>query len=512
MLSKVFSSATIGVDAYRVEVESDIQQQLPGFITVGLPEGAVKESKERVTAAIKNSDFIFPAKRVTVNLAPADIRKEGSAFDLPIAVGILAATGQILRDRFDDYVFLGELSLDGALRPVPGVLPMAMELGRNNGIKGVIVPRENACEAAMADTVPVFPVTCLKETVHFLEDETAIRPYTVDIRSVFVEAKKYGVDFADVKGQESAKRALEVAAAGGHNIIMIGPPGSGKTMLARRMPTILPDMTVTEALETTKIHSVAGRLPAGSALVATRPFRAPHHSISYAGLIGGGSMPKPGEVSLSHHGVLFLDELPEFKKDILEMLRQPMEDNQVTISRASTAITYPAGFMLIAAMNPCPCGYYGDRHHECNCSSSEIQRYMSRISGPLMDRIDIHITVPSVKFKELSSDARGETSTILRERVNAARQKQIERFAEEKDIFCNAHMDSRDIARYCRIGEKSRALLATAISQQGLSARAYDRILKVARTIADLAGSTEIELGHVAEAVHYRTLDRRLWL
>ncbi len=512
MLSKVFSSATIGVDAYRVEVESDIQQQLPGFITVGLPEGAVKESKERVTAAIKNSDFIFPVKRVTVNLAPADIRKEGSAFDLPIAVGILAATGQILRDRFDEYVFLGELSLDGTLRPVPGVLPMAMELEQNNGVKGLIVPKENACEAAMADTVPVFPVTSLKEAIHFLEDESAIRPYVVDIKSVFVEAKKYGVDFADVKGQESAKRALEVAAAGGHNIVMIGPPGSGKTMLARRMPTILPDMTVAEALETTKIHSVAGRLPAGSALVATRPFRAPHHSISYAGLIGGGSMPKPGEVSLSHHGVLFLDELPEFKKDILEMLRQPMEDNQVTISRASTAITYPAGFMLIAAMNPCPCGYYGDRHHECNCSSSEIQRYMSRISGPLMDRIDIHITVPSVKFKELSSDARGETSAVIRERVNAARQKQVERFTKEKDIFCNAHMDSRDIARYCKIGEKSRALLATAISQQGLSARAYDRILKVARTIADLAGSAEIELGHVAEAVHYRTLDRRLWL
>lgn len=512
MLSKVFSSATIGVDAYRVEVESDIQQQLPGFITVGLPEGAVKESKERVTAAIKNSDFIFPVKRVTVNLAPADIRKEGSAFDLPIAVGILAATGQILRDRFDEYVFLGELSLDGTLRPVPGVLPMAMDLTKNNGVKGIIVPKENACEAAMADTVPVFAVTSLKETIHFLEDESAIRPYTVDIRSVFVEAKKYGVDFADVKGQESAKRALEVAAAGGHNIVMIGPPGSGKTMLARRMPTILPDMTVTEALETTKIHSVAGRLPAGSALVATRPFRAPHHSISYAGLIGGGSMPKPGEVSLSHHGVLFLDELPEFKKDILEMLRQPMEDNQVTISRASTAISYPAGFMLIAAMNPCPCGYYGDRHHECNCSSSEIQRYMSRISGPLMDRIDIHITVPSVKFKELSSDARGEDSAVIRERVNRARQLQIERFKKEKDIFCNAHMDSRDIAQYCRIGEKSRALLATAISQQGLSARAYDRILKVARTIADLADSAEIELGHVAEAVHYRTLDRRLWL
>jgi len=512
MLSKVFSSATIGVEAYRVEVESDIQQQMPAFVTVGLPEGAVRESKERVTAAIKNSDFIFPAKRVTVNLAPADIRKEGSAFDLPIAVGILAATGQILRDRFDEYVFLGELSLDGTLRAVPGVLPMAMELARGNGIKGIILPSDNACEAAMADTVPVFPVGSLKDAVQFLEDESSIVPYKVDIDSVFVEATRYGVDFADVKGQESAKRALEVAAAGGHNIIMIGPPGSGKTMLARRMPTILPDMSIAEALETTKIHSVAGRLPAGTALIATRPFRAPHHSISYAGLIGGGSVPKPGEVSLSHHGVLFLDELPEFKKDILEMLRQPMEDNQVTISRASTAITYPAGFMLIAAMNPCPCGYYGDRNHECNCSSSEIQRYMSRISGPLMDRIDIHITVPAVKFKELSSETRGEPSSVIRERVNRARRVQIERFKGEPEIFCNAHMDSRDIGRYCRIDEKSRSLLATAISQQGLSARAYDRILKVSRTIADLAGASEIELGHVAEAVHYRTLDRRLWL
>jgi len=512
MLSKVFSSATVGVEAYRVEVESDIQQQLPGFITVGLPEGAVRESKERVTAAIKNSDFIFPSKRVTVNLAPADIKKEGSGFDLPIAVGILAATGQILRDSFGEFVFLGELSLDGTVRPVPGVLPMALKLAKANGIRGMLVPGENACEAAIANTVPVYPVKSLGDAVQFLEDESSLAPYKVDIDSVFNEARRYTVDFADVKGQESAKRALEVAAAGGHNIIMIGPPGSGKTMLARRMPTVLPDMSIAEALETTKIHSVAGRLPAGKALIATRPFRAPHHSISYAGLVGGGSIPKPGEVSLAHHGVLFLDELPEFKKDILEMLRQPMEDNQVTISRATTTITYPAGFMLIAALNPCPCGYYGDPNHECNCTSSEIQRYMAKISGPLMDRIDIHITVPSVKFKELSSKTRGEPSEAIRERVNQARQVQLERFKDEPEMFCNAHMDPRDISRYCRIDDKSQSLLATAISQQGLSARAYDRILKVARTIADLAGSDHIELGHVAEAVHYRTLDRRLWL
>jgi magnesium chelatase family protein len=512
MLSRVVSAATLGVEAYKVEVESDIQQQLPLFITVGLPDGAVRESKERVTAAIKNSDFVFPNKKVTINLAPADIRKEGSGFDLSIAVGILAATGQILRDRCDDYVMLGELSLDGATRPVPGILPMAMHFSGGNGIKGIMVPQENAREAAMAGTVPVFPVRSLKEAVHFLEDETAIKPHEIDISTVFEEARRYPIDFSDVKGQESAKRALEVAAAGGHNIIMIGPPGSGKTMLARRMPTILPDQTIEEALETTKIHSVAGRLPSNSALIATRPFRSPHHTISYAGLIGGGAVPKPGEVSLAHHGVLFLDELPEFKKDILEMLRQPMEDNQVTISRAATTLTYPAGFMLVSAMNPCPCGYHGDQQHECKCTSSEIQRYMSRISGPLMDRIDIHITVPSVKFKELSSDARGEASDAIRARVNAARAKQNERFRNEKRIFCNAHMESRDIRKYCAVDDKTQSLLGTAIKTQGLSARAYDRILKVARTIADLDSTDEIGIGHVAEAIHYRSLDRKLWL
>ncbi len=512
MLAKVMSSATLGVNAYAVEVEADIQQQMPFFITVGLPDGAVRESKERVVSAIKNSDYMFPSKRVTINLAPADIKKEGSGFDLPIAVGILAATGQILRDRFDEYVMLGELSLDGTLRPVPGVLPMAMNFTREDSLKGILVPKENAREAAMADTLPVYPVASLADVVAFLEDESSVAPFVVDIASVFNEAHRYQIDFADVKGQEAAKRALEVAAAGGHNIIMIGPPGSGKTMLARRVPTVLPDMTIEEALETTKIHSVAGRLPHGAALIATRPFRSPHHSISYAGLVGGGAIPKPGEVSLAHHGVLFLDELPEFKKDILEMLRQPMEDNEVTISRASTTLTYPAAFMLVSAMNPCPCGYFGDPNHECNCSSSEIQRYMSRISGPLMDRIDIHITVPSVKFKELSSEMCGEKSEAIRERVNRARRFQIERFAGEKRIFCNAHMESKDIRNYCKIDEKAQSLLATAISRQGLSARAYDRILKVARTIADLVGEADIDIGHIAEAIHYRTLDRQLWL
>lgn len=511
MLARVVSCATFGIEGYLVDVEVDLSGGLPAFTTVGLPDNAVKESKDRVCAAVKNAGFRFPMKRITVNLAPADIKKEGSSFDLPIAVGILAASGAVRGDALGRYAILGELSLDGSLRPIKGAISVSLA-ARAGRLGGLIVPKVNAREAALVDGIQVFGFDNLIEVVAFLAGEADIAPVTVDRDKIFEAASQYAFDFGEVKGQYHAKRALEIAAAGGHNILMIGPPGTGKTMLARRLVTILPKLTQTEALEATKIHSVAGTLPAGESIVGTRPFRAPHHTISDAGIIGGGHVPKPGEVSLAHNGVLFLDELPEFHKNVLEVLRQPLEDGSVTIGRAKVTLTYPARFMLAAAMNPCPCGYFTDPYHECRCTPQQIQHYRAKISGPLLDRIDIHIEVPALKYDELKSAQHGESSAAIRDRVNKAREVQLQRFREHKrQIYCNAHMETKDIRALCIVDDEAQGLLKAAIEKFGLSARAYDKILKVGRTIADLDRSDGLQVQHIAEAIQYRSLDKDVW-
>jgi magnesium chelatase family protein len=506
VLARVFSSALIGIDAYLVEVEVDINFGLPFFTTVGLPEAAVKESKERVKSAIKNTGYTFPDDRITVNLAPANIKKEGTGFDLPIALGILIATQLIPQDIVSQYLFMGELSLDGRIKPVNGSLPMATA-AKEAGYQGVIIPFENSREASVVDGISVLPAATLHQVVDFLRGFTLIEPVKTDINALFHYENRFDFDFSEVMGQEHVKRSLEVAAAGGHNLVMVGPPGSGKTMLAKRLSTILPPITFDEAIETTKIFSVVGMLDKEQALVTQRPFRSPHHTISDAGLIGGGHIPRPGEVSLAHNGVLFLDELTEFKKHVLEVLRQPLEDLKVTISRAITTITYPASFMLVAAMNPCPCGFFSDPLHECRCSPQQIQRYRSKISGPLMDRIDIHVEVPAVPYKDLMLETESEPSRFIRKRVTEARSFQTKRFSRTK-IYCNAQMSNRQIKKHCAIDAPSAQLLESAIEKLGLSARAYHRILKISRTIADLEGAPAIQTEHISEAVQYRSLDR----